>query len=818
MARSLPVSATGSRVTYRFEDFLCDPSAYELRRNGRRLPLARQPMDLLLLLLERRGDLVTREEIGKRLWRDGVFVDLDAGIRTAVLKVRQALDDSRSPRFVETVPGKGYRFVAPVEISATLAAAGAEGRHNLPADLTSFVGRAAALDDLRRLLGDTRLLSLTGPGGVGKSRLALRLAFNVVPRFPGGVWFVDLAPLTASGLVAQTVAALLGVRESPQRSLHDALVEHLRGRELLLVFDTCEHLIDECAALVEALLRAAPALRIVTTTREALRLPGETIYKVAPLSIPGISPTCSLKHLVEFESTDLFVQRATAADPSLIVDEASAGTIATICQQLDGLPLAIELAAAQAAAVSLPDIERQLASGPAATGTRTAVVRQRTLDATVAWSHRLLSTPEQLLFSRLAVFPAAWTAEAAAQICQGEGFEANDIAEVMQRLVAKSLVNVAGEALDRRRYHLLETIRHYARERLTESGAGERLRDRHFAYFHAEFREVGRVLTGPEQAACLRLLQDEQPNLRAALDWGLSTPALAVNAAELAAALFWYWTKRGLFAEGRYWLERAAAVQAPALLRGHVALGLGHMDYFQGRAAAMAVRNDEVLAWGREAGDGWLVSRGFFGHALAKFECGAFDEAAASAYAAREAVPGEDFSPALLVLGNVALVSGDHDRALQYFEDGVNGLRRSGEIWGLGILLSLAAGLHTVRGDFVAARAHAEEALTIYRALEDPRGLAWSLDVFAGLLAAEGRVGDAAAIWGASDALLESVGGTLVPTVGWIRDRYFAPAREALGASLFESTRTTGREWPLERTVAVATTRIAARRVQGRRR
>ena len=407
-----------SHVTFRFGGFELDTTAYELRRKGRRIRLARQPMDLLLLMLERPGALVSRDEIRKRLWSEDVFVDVDASIRTAVLKIRQVLGDSgESPRFVETVTGKGYRFIAPVEVvpsnaSAMPTASAAHAplfdarRHNLPADLTRFVGREKQLAELRRLLSTSRLLSLTGSGGVGKTRLAIRLASDLTNEFAGGVWLVDLASLAAPGLIAQAVANIFGVRESPQRSVRDALVDYLRDRELLLLFDTCEHLIDGCAELAEALLRAAPALRIVATSREALGVPGETVYRVPSLSVPEPSASCSPEMLDDFEATALFVERATAIQPDFEVHRDATGPIAAICRRLDGIPLAIELAAAQVAVLSPQQIEARLADGFLTTSTRTSVARQRTLDATVKWSYQLLSESERLLFSRLSVFPS----------------------------------------------------------------------------------------------------------------------------------------------------------------------------------------------------------------------------------------------------------------------------------------------------------------------------------------------------------------------------------------------------------------------------
>ena len=805
-----------SHVTFRFGAFELDTAAYELRRKSRRIRLARQPMDLLLLMLERPRALISRDEIRKRLWNEDVFVDVDASIRTAVLKIRQVLGDSgESPRFVETVTGKGYRFIAPVEVvsnTSSLPTASAArslvdaSRHNLPAELTSFVGREKPLAELRRLLSTSRLLSLTGSGGVGKTRLAIRLVSDLMNEFAGGVWLVDLASLAAPGLIAQAVANIFGVRESPQRSVRDGLVDYLRDRKLLLLFDTCEHLIDGCAELAEALLRAAPALRIVATSREALGVPGETVYRVPSLSVPEPSASGSPKILDDFEATALFVERATAIQPNFAVHRDGTGPIAAICRRLDGIPLAIELAAAQIAFLSPEQIEARLADGFLTTGTRTSVTRHRTLDATVKWSYQLLSESERRLFSRLSVFPAPWTLETAEHVCGGDGIDPAHMLDLLSGLVSKSLVTVASDGHGARRYRLLETVRQFAHARLGEAGAVSDVRDSHFAFFHREFREALHTLSGPNQAACLRRLQIEQENVRAALEWGLSSPALGEKAVELVGALFWFWIKRGLFAEGRQWLERAAAVPAPRVLRARVALGLGHTDYFQGRDAT--ARNDEVLAWGRDEGDTWLVSMALFGQALTKFECGAFEDAAALAVAAREAAGHEVFSPPLLILGNVALVNGEHDRALALFEEAIEGLRLVGEIWGLGILLSLAAGLRILREEFDEARAYASEALSIYSELEDPRGIAWSLDVFAGLIATEGHAAEAARLWGASDGLLATVGGTLVPTIGWIRDRYFEPARAALGERPFEAARAEGRAMQPERAIAIASRRF----------
>ena len=809
--------AVAPRVTFRFAEFECDAAAYQLRRNGRRVRLARQPMDLLLLLLERHGELVSREDIAHHLWGDDVFVGVDTGIRAAILKVRRVLAGPQgAARLVETVPGKGYRFVAAVEVITRIAIPDvggsppgvtipSRGRHNLPADLTSLLGREADLEEVRRLLSATRLLSLTGSGGVGKTRLAIRLASEVAPQFPDGMWLVDLAALTTAALILPAIAGLIQVRESPERSLRDGVIGYLREREVLLLLDTCEHLVDACAELAEALLRAAPRLRIVATSREALRIPGETVYRVPSLAVP---PPRAVEAepgaLADFAASTLFLERASAVQPAFVLESNDVGPIAALCRSLDGIPLAIELAAAQMAAFSPEQLLGRLSNGFRTMGTRTAVTRQRTLDATVAWSVGLLSGPERLLFGRMSVFSGSWTSEAAEQICGGDGIPSGDIPHLLASLERKSLLRVERVNRAGHRYRLLDTLRHYGAEQLRDSGATDAIRDRLFEFYYESFRGVAIRLIGAEQAVWLNKVQEEHDNLRNALDWGLSSAALGTKAVELAGALFWFWTKRGLFTEGRRWLERAAAIPAAGRLRCYVSLGLGHMDYFQGRLADMNARNDELLAWARDEGDGWLVSRALFGYALHRFESGAFAEAGLLAEEAREAARPEDFSAPLLVLGNVALASGDSERALALFEEAVEGHRQAGEHWGLGILLSLAAGLRLGSGDVLKARAQVREAITIYRELDDPRGLAWSLDLCAALMACSGQIEAAAHVWGAADALLESVGGTLVPTIAWVRDRHLTRAAASLGERRFDAARDEGQRLHTEQAINLA--------------
>ena len=401
------------------------------------------------------------------------------------------------------------------------------------------------------------------PGGVGKTRLAVRLASELVNQFADGVWLVDLASLTASNLIAQTIAVNVGVRESADRSEREALLQFCRTRSLLLVLDTCEHLLDGCAEIAETLLRSAPQLQILATSREPLRVPGEMVYHVPSLSVPDATASLSEDELTRFEATQLFVERARASLMQFRPAASDVPAITGICRRLDGIPLAIELAAAHVAALPPAEIEARLNDRfRLLAGSRTTVTRQRTLEAAIDWSYQLLSDAERRLFGRLSTFAGSYSLEAAAGVCGGDGIDVSATGDVLAALVGKSLVVLEPGPGGQQRYRLLETTRQYAYERLTESGEVDRLCERHFEFFHAQFRDALPILNGHGQAAFLKQVQVEEQNLRAALAYGFSSPLLAQQAVELAAALFLYWTKRGLFDEGRYWLERAVAVGA----------------------------------------------------------------------------------------------------------------------------------------------------------------------------------------------------------------------------------------------------------------
>jgi non-specific serine/threonine protein kinase len=482
--------------------------------------------------------------------------------------------------------------------------------NNLPAQLTSFIGRERELEELNRILPreGTRLLTLIGPGGTGKTRLSLQLAAGHLADFRDGVWLVELATVADPGLILQTVASVLSVREQAGMPLIDIVLNYLRAKQLLLILDNCEHLVEACAALAEQFLQASPTMKILSSSREALGVSGETIYRVPSLSLPP-EERPSLEALARSEAARLFVERASATNPKFTLTEANAPSITQICQRLDGIPLAIELAAARTTVFTpeqiagrLDDRFRLLTGG-----SRTALPRQQTLRALIDWSYDILPDDECSLLCRLSVFRGGWTFEAAEAICPEL-----DVLSLLPQLVNKSLV-VVDEGAETSRYHLLETIRQYARDKLLDRGEAEEARNRHLAYF-LEFAETGEAnLSGDEALQWVHRLEADHDNLRAAIAWGMDNDLHA--SLRLGAALQAFWFRRGYETEGRRLIEQALEKEGasppgegePARERRVLIMrawqSLAFLAFSQGDSAraVLAARNCASLA--RELGD-----------------------------------------------------------------------------------------------------------------------------------------------------------------------------------------------------------------------
>ena len=745
------------RELFEFDAFRLDALERRLLRHGEPVPLEPKVFETLLVLVRHERRLVGKAELMRAVWPDS-FVE-ESNLTRNISVLRKALSPhAGAPEYIETVAKFGYRFVGEVralkgdsaDMIAQLATVSATEvqRHNLPGQLTSFVGRDREISEIERMLASSRLLTLTGAGGCGKTRLALQVAVLSLPRFKDGAWFVDLAPLSEATLVLQTVATVLGVREGPTRSLRDSVVEHLRHRRILLVLDNCEHVIGACAELAEALLRGAPHLRILATSREGVGITGETVWRVPPLSLPGTSRSLSPEALLEFEATRLFVERATTVDPTLAVGLHHVATIADICHRLDGLPLAIELAAARVNVLSLEQINTRLhdrfrlLTG----GSRTSLARQSTLRGTLDWSYHLLSEAERRVLCDLSVFSGGWSLAAAEEVCSGDGVERGDLIDLLSHLVDKSLVVVEDHGRGERRYRFLESVRQYGRDRLLEHSRAERVKTRHLGFFFDLVRLGEPELMGPRQASWLKQLHLEHDNLRAALDWCMSpaqAPEQRDRAVEFATALWWFWLKRGFIAEGRQWLERAvhvAPVSSPS--RGAKASNaLANMAYFQGDFAGMAAYAANSVALGREAGDLFSVAFGLGLQTIAAAESGDVGLALRLAGDCRAAAiaSGNPWTagPALYVLGFVAISKGDYDEASRIYEEAWNISIR--DPWASSIHVSCLVGLRVVQGRLAEAAALGAEGLALCRGIEDPVRTAWTLEGIAAAHAVQDR-------------------------------------------------------------------------------
>jgi predicted ATPase/transcriptional regulator with XRE-family HTH domain/Tfp pilus assembly protein PilF len=637
-------------------------------------------------------------------------------------------------------------------------------RTNLPVQPTSFVGRERDLGEVQALLSHAPLLTLTGAGGAGKTRLALAAAGELIGEYPDGVWLVELAALADPALVVQAVPTVLGLHEEPNRPLLATLIDHLKDRRLLLVLDNCEHLVESCAELATALLRSCLHLRILATSRETLAVPGETTYRIPSLAVPDLARLPDLEDMPAYAAVRLFVQRAQSRRPDFTLNAQNTRSVAEVCARLDGMPLAIELAAARVAslpveaiAARLDDRFRLLTGGP-----RTVVPRQQTLRATLDWSYDLLGEGEQRLLARLSVFAGGWTLEAAERVCVGPGVEAWDVLDLLGGLLNKSLVLLEEREGDAR-YRLLETSRQYAHEQLTLSAGVAAARDRHLAWCMALAEEAAPRLTGSEQAAWLARLEAEHDNLRAALGWARERPAADLGL-RLAGALGRFWYMRGYFGEGRRWLEAVLVEshQTPAAARALALNEAGTLAYLQGdhgRAVALYV---EALALRRALGDtqGMAQSLNNLGNAAddqgdSRRAAALFEEALALC---REL---EDTWGIATLLGNLGVAAereGDYGRAATLYEETLTLRRGLGDTWGIANSLGNLGLVVAWQGEYGRAVALCEESLALRRALGDPAGIAAVLDKLGMVATMQGDYGQAAALYGEGLALWRELG------------------------------------------------------------
>ena len=722
---------------------------------------------------------------------------------------------------------------------------------NLPAQLTSLVGRDREVDAAQEIVRrpDVRLLTLTGPGGVGKTRLGIRVAKDLAGEFPDGVCFVSLAPLVDPDLLPSAIARSLGLKEAGERPLQERLKDHLRTRHLLLLLDNFEH-VTRAAPVVTELLRASPSLKVLVTSRAVLHLSGEFEVPVPPLDLPDPVRLPGPERLARYEAVNLFVERARAASPDFALSETNAAAVAEICLRLDGLPLAIELAAARIKVLPpealLARLEKRL---PLLTGgPRDLPSRQRTLGDAILWSHDLLGTGEQRMFRRFAIFAGGCTLHAAEAVCATTDEEATEVLDDVASLVDKNLLRRAEQEGREPRFAMLETIREYALERLSESGEDEAVRSAHAGYYLALAQRAEPELTTAGQMAWLHLLEREHDNLRAALRWSLRRED-AETTLRLCGALWRFWYVRGYLSEGRRWIEEALALEGgEPSLRAKVLGGGGELAHSQGDLDRAQELREEALALSSQLEDETQIAASLNGLAFVIRRKGEFARARAMHGEALELYRKLDdewgVGRSTDLLGRAAAFQGDFDAALPRLEEGLRTWRSVGDRQGIAESTAVLGMVALGKGDYKAARPLLQKARDVMAEMGDPRGIAkmtvgladvefndgapetalalyqeallllrdvedkwwisWCLEGIAEVAVSETRPARAATLFGAAAGLREAIGAPRPPGFLSYLERDLATARDRLDEPAFAAAWEEGRAMNLEEAIAYA--------------
>ena len=860
------------------EDFDLDLRTYQLRRARRVLKLERIPMELLILLMEGRGQLVTRHQIIERIWGKDVFLDTDNSINAAIRKIRQVLkDDPEQPRFVQTITGRGYRFIAAV-VEAKCENSGRDAARelaalrdrfpekpveqvetrptNLPVQRTGFVGREKEVAAAKELLlrPDVRLVTVTGPGGIGKTRLAVQVANGLVERFPGGTHFVSLSSLSDPELIASVIVQTLGIREAGGRSPLEILKENLQGSlraPMLLLLDNFEHLVEAVPTVAE-LLVVGPNLKVLVTSRAALHVYGEHEFPVPPLALPDSRSIPPLEILSQYPAVALFVQRAVAAKPDFELNGENAPAVAEICARLDGLPLAIELAAARVKVLSPSSMRTRLTSRLQLLtgGARDMPQRHQTLRATMDWSYDLLTASEQKLFRRLSVFVGGCTLEGAEAVCDTKGDLDLDLLDGMGSMVDKSLAQQAEQAEGESRFVMLETIREYALEKLETSGEQVLTKRAHAAYCLVLAEEEAAKQIGAEGQQWLARFAVEHDNFRAGLEW-LTETGEAEWGLRLGAALFRFWEMREYLAEGRARLGKLlkiAGAAAPTKARARALFAAGVLASAQGdyasadalirdsldiarqlrdqQCAAVSLNALAVIA--RDRGDIWDALFLFEESLVLWRELGEQKAVARSLSNLANIVElqGDNARARSLYMeclsifqglgdrtgvawsmnyqGDVARDQGDSAAARTLYEQGLAIFRELGDRWGIAGTLADLGSLAREQGNYPTARALYRESIKIFQELDHKRGIARLLECFACSAAVQLEAERSLRLAGAAAALRQNIGAPLTPAEQAKLEASLHRARQALTHTMGVTAWLEGRALPVEKAIEEA--------------
>ena len=710
--------------------------------------------------------------------------------------------------------------------SDELPSAGAGGRHNLPQARTSFIGREAERLEVKRLLAMTRLLTLTGVGGSGKTRLAFEVASDLAVAYPDGAWLVELAALSEVELVPQAVAQALEVREQPGRPLTETLEDNLRARKMLLVIDNCEHLIEAVVCLVDALLDSCPGLRVLATSRETLGAAGEVAWVVPSLTVPDPGHPSTAEKLEGYEAVRLFIERARQRDTSFVLTPRNGPAVAQVCRRLEGIPLAIELAAARIGVLSVERIAERLNDSLRllTAGGRSALPRHRTLRATLEWSHELLGKPERKLFRRLAVFAGGLTLEAAEAVGAGDGIEQHDVLDLLSKLVDKSLVVAEASPGEEGalRYRMLEPLRQYGQERLEESGEAQLVRKCHAQYYlalaeDADAQQAERELNAARPVAWLERMESEHANLRTALNWSLDKDSgrAAQLGLRLAVALWWFWHTHDYLSEGRRYLERALSGRSdPTMTRwkaralnAAAGLALYQADYGASRALM-----EEALALYRELGDeeGIAASLTDLGMVAMLGQQDDIPLRAAVLEELRELKPelkNQNTLAYLLMLeGMIAMSRGDLEHSVTLHEQSLERFREIPNTQGIITCLGHLGLLALLRGDYESAPTLLRESLRLAWELDYKQSIQHCLYTLACVTACREHPVRAATLWGAVEGMEEDYGAHLTPVILSLTnyEGHLSKGRSKLGEEGFALACAEGKAMSVEQAIEYA--------------
>jgi predicted ATPase len=678
--------------------------------------------------------------------------------------------------------------------------------HNLPKPRTSFVGREKELAECARLLEENRVLTLTGVGGSGKTRLALRIAEGRLRAHRDGAWFVDLAPIQDEERVPVAVATALGVKEEPGGTLLESLSVHLTEKDVLLVLDNCEHLLGACTELAETLLEASPGLKLLATSREGLGLEGERLFAVRSLGVPRREAWHDAHAVEASDSVHLFVDRARAVEGRFALTAANAPIIAEICRRLDGIPLAIELAAGRVKVLSVEQIRSKLddrfrlLTG----GSKTALPRHQTLRATVQWSYDQLEEAERDLLQTLSVFAGGWTLEGATAVA-GEGADEFEVLDHLTRLVDKSLVVVEREEGGEPRYRMLETVRQYAEERLSESGHGAAARSRHLDFYVTWAEAIDSRLIGPEQGECLAKLDIELENVLSAISWCGQAEGGAAKGLRLVSAVRNYWDSRGLN-------ELGARVSRDALARDTGGELVMERLKLRGALTSMLQRRGLVtesievaegtMALAKEMGDPVRIAMAHRALGVGLSLLGRIAEARREIEESVRLMRGQDdkarLAGSLGALGEIDRLEGRNAEALASYEESLALLREAGDLDSVTVQLVNLAMVAIDAGDAVRARAHLREGTQIAEKIAGKYIGTAAVMVIGALAGVDGDPARAARLWGAAAGARERMGVVLDPPDVKFLEPHVARVRSEMGTEAFSAAERQGRAVPYE--------------------